>query len=712
MRDYLTTRRRPSFPRSLPLLRTLAGRLARPRLSRLLPPRLLPPFGIVFLLTAVTVVIFRRQIFDHWTFPWDFVGGYTASPAFVAASVGSGHLFSWSPFVASGFPVAVDPQAGMYFPGWWLLGSLEIPATLRVLTTVQVAHVLFGAIGVLALARARRLGWSLAALAALAYLFFGGFYGDSEHADIVRGLSYLPWLLWTLTPSTDVGHWPRLIALPPLAWLIVTGAYPGQSVSFAIVGVVYLSVALTVDAKHMWRRYRTSLLLAAVSCIAVAVAVVTPYLLAELAHELHRVYEPTASVRASESIAPLDMLGLYLNNFAWTPDGTITSWSVGIPVLVGLMGVNRDVLRRHAPLASAGVAALALAMTPKIGFVGRAMASLPPLFPSRFPASDYKAAIAVALVVLAAEGWGQLARHRGHMAWKGALAGCVLVVGAVLAPATYAQPTRELWLVVVVIVASVALVLVRLPWRALVSLLAILIVVDGVREINDYRYLGRISPWQTPSSELALYRTRDGFVHELPAHLAEAPTTRPARIPPWAPISREPTGTPPDASGWVAEGYHMTDYTGTIERARWEAEHNPNWSRLLLEPWHGYTFPCARVGCHGSVHLPSPSTWHPSTAVHTIAYGMEDIVYSVNVSQPVLMVENELAIHGWRADSSKARVVAAGIPLRAWRLSPGHYQFTASYHERGRLLQELMAFAALLACLGCALTLRRAARRK
>lgn len=687
--------------------RRLAGHLEHRQLSRLLQP-----FGIVLLLAAVTVVVFRREIFDHWTFPWDFVGGYTATPAFVAASIGSGHIFSWSPFVASGFPVAVDPQAGMYFPGWWLLGGLGIPATLRVLTVVQVAHVLFGATGVLALARARRMRWSLAAIAALAFLFFGGFYGDSEHADIVRGLSYLPWLLWSLTPSTDDGGWPRLIALPPLAWLIVTGAYPGQSVSFAIIGLVYLLVSLRVDSQCIWRRYRMSLLLAVASCIAVSVAVLAPYLLAELAHELHRVYEPTAPVRASESIAPLDMLGLYLNNFAWTPDGTITSWAIGVPVLIGLAGVNREVLRRQAPLAFVGVAALALAMTPKIGFVGRAMASVRPLFPSRFPASDYKAAVAVALVVLAAEGWGQLSRHRRRMAWKAVLAGCALIAGAALAPATYARPTQELWLVVVVIVAGVVLTLVRLPWRVLVGLLAILIIVDGVREINDYRYLGRISPWQTPPAELALYRTRDAFVHELLAHLAEAPATRPARVAPWAPISQVPTGTPPDASGWVAEGYHMTDYSGTIERVRWEAEHNPTWSRLLLEPWHGYTFLCARVGCHGSVHLPSPATWRPSTAVHTVAYGMEDVVYSVDVSQPVLMVENELAIHGWRANSSKVRVVAAGIPFRAWRLSPGDYQFTASYHERGRLLQELMTLAALLAWAVCAFTLRRATRRR
>ena len=65
----------------------------------------------------------------------------------------------------------------MYFPGWWLLGVLRVPATLRVLTTIQVAHVLFGSMGILALARARRLAWPWATVAAVAYIFSEDFTG-------------------------------------------------------------------------------------------------------------------------------------------------------------------------------------------------------------------------------------------------------------------------------------------------------------------------------------------------------------------------------------------------------------------------------------------------------------------------------------------------------------------------------------------------------
>ncbi|HEX4114940.1 MAG TPA: hypothetical protein VHY18_03605 [Solirubrobacteraceae bacterium] len=657
---------------------------------------------IVGLLAIVAVLVFWQQLFDHWTFPWDFVGAYTTTPPFVSASIGGGHFPVWSPYVASGFPVDVDPQAGLYFPGWWLLGGLGIPATLRVLTAVQVAHVLFGSVGVLALARVRRLGWSWAAVAAVAYLLFGGFYGEAEHSDIIRGFAYLPWLLWALTPPRGDGRWVRLAAVPLLAWLIASGAYPGQIISFGLTGFVYVGVTMWSAGWELWRRYWLALVLAALSAGAVVMAVLLPYLRAEQAHELYRVFEPTATVRAGESIAPRDLLGLYLNNFAWTYDGTVTSWAVGIPVLIGLFCVRIGTLRRQTPLAVCGAVALVLAMAPKIGVIGRAMVSIRPLFSSRFPAAEYKAVVAIAMVIVAADAWSQIATQRRRMFWRATLAVALVIIGALLAPSTYGPVTREMWLVIAVALAACGLVLVRMPPRLVAGLLIGLVIVDGVREAYDYRLLGRISPWRTTPAEAVPYRARDVAVRKLPMLLEQAPTTRPARVPPYAPLSTAPTGSDPDATGWIANGYHVIDYGGTIERVLWRAEHNPAWLSLLLAPWHGYTFPCTVVGCEsGAVHLPYSGTWHPGPGIQTTSYGEEHIVYSVNVSRPELLVENELAIRGWSTNSPHVASVDAGIPLRAWRLSPGRYTFVASFHEPDRWLQWValaLSLATLLAC--------------
>jgi len=339
-------------------------------------------------------------------------------------------------------------------------------------------------------------------------------------------------------------------------------------------------------------------------------------------------------------------------------------------------------------------------MTPKIGIVGRAMASVRPLFPSRFPASDYKAIVAVALIVLSADAWSRLSQGARTRSWRVALVGCLLVAGALFAPKTHALPTRALWLVLLVIAASMALALVRTPARVLVCLLVALVVVDGVREINDYRLLGTNSPWQVPPSALAFDIHRDGYVRELPKLLAATPRSRPARVP--AAATAEP-----NASGWVADAYHFADYDPTLERSLWQAEQSPAWTALLLDPWHGYTFSCATVGCSGPVHLPNPTRWRPSSAVQTVSYGTSRIVYSVNTTKPVLMVENELAIRGWHANTSRVRLVDAGIPLRAWRLSPGHYRFVASFQEPDRNLQYLILAVAIAAWAGCVFALRR-----
>lgn len=676
--------------------RTRSRRIAFPaRLSR----SGVAPLLAIALLGVLTAWVFRLQLFDQWTFPWDFLGGSSTTPAFVAATIGRGHPLAWSPFVASGFPVDVDPQAGVYFPLWWLLGALRVPLTLAVLTDVQVVHVFFGAIGVMLLARARRLPWTWATVAGVAYLFFGGFYGQAEHAGYFRGFAYLPWLLWALTPP-ERGRWMRLSALPPLAWLIATGAYPAQIISFGFAGVMYVIIAIRVDAPGTWRRHRLALALAIVASAAVCAAVLLPYLRAEHAGELVRVDQPTATVRAAYAISPLDLFGLYLNNFAWTFEGTLASWAIGIPVLVGLACVRRATLAAQAPLAACGALALALAMGPKIGPVGRAMVSVSFLFASRFPASDYKAVVALALILISVDAWSRIGN--GRRPWVAmAVAGCVLVGGILLVPHTYGQPTVAPWLALGVIAASGALALVRPSSRVLTGALVVLVVIDGVREINGYLLGGTASPWQETPAYAAFYRVGDGDVSELPARLAYAPTTRPARVPASKILQQ-------NNAGWLANAYHVNDYNPTLERALWQAELNPAWMRLLLEPWHAFVFPCAAVGCSsGGVHLPPPATWHVSPDVHTTSYGADEVTYSVDLPQPVLMVENELAIGGWHSNTDLVQSVKSDTPLRTWRLGAGAYEFVASFQEPGRPLQELAAALALAAWLACILVVGR-----
>jgi hypothetical protein len=569
------------------------------------------------LLLALTLWVFRLQLFDNWSFPWDFLGTYSTTPAFVADTIGRGNPVSWSPFVASGFPVDVDPQAGLYFPVWWILGALHAPLTLRALAAIQVAHVLFGAVGVLILARARRVAMPWATVAAVAYLFFGGFYGQAEHADIFRGFAYLPWLLWALTPPAGGGRWTRLAAVAPLAWMVVSGAYPGQTVSFGILGAVYLVVALLTGERSTWRRYRVALLLAILASAAVCVAVLLPYVRADQAGELYRTIEPTAAVRSMFAISPLDFFGLYLNNFAWTYEGTITTWAIGIPILVGLACARRETLRRQAPLLACGAAALTLGMTPKIGFIGRAMASVQPLFPSRFPAADYKAAVAIALIVLSADAWSTIAARpaRGKRQAAVALLCGALIAGALLMPSTHAQPTRELWLVIAVSVACGLIASIRLPRSALVVLLVALVVVDGMRAIGDYQLGGVVSPWKEPPTALAFYFQRNDSVRQLPERLAQTVHSLPRRPNPMPPAGWQTPITRPTTTRRSSARCGRPNKTHTGWRCCWR-HGTPTPFRARASAARAARSICRRRR-HGSPRQPSRACPMGSTASST-----------------------------------------------------------------------------------------------
>src|SRR5260370_6678933 len=101
-----------------------------------------PLLATAGLLALLTVSIFSRHLFLGYTFPWDFQGKFTASPPFIASTVGRGTWTEWTQLVGGGTSIAIDPQSGLYYPLWWVLGLVRIPLTMTTLIDVQVVHVL------------------------------------------------------------------------------------------------------------------------------------------------------------------------------------------------------------------------------------------------------------------------------------------------------------------------------------------------------------------------------------------------------------------------------------------------------------------------------------------------------------------------------------------------------------------------------------------
>ena len=654
------------------------------------------------LLAALTSTVFFPEIFFHWSFPWDFLGKYSASPAWVASTVGRGQWSEWIPFEAGGTSLAIDLQAGLYYPLWWLLGALHITPTLHVLTLIQIAHVWFGALGVLMLARARHLSWRWSLVAAVPFIFFGGFFGNAEHADYFRGFAYLPWLLYLLTlPRNGAAVWARTALLPFLFWALAAGAYPAQTVSFGIIALSYLSVEVIThrDMVACWR-HLLPLALGLIGSALVVFAIFLPYVHALSLGLLYRPNPVTLVGRASKSFHIVDLLGAYLNDFAWNQEGTGLAWAVGVPVIVGLAGIRRRDLHAQSPIVVAAVVALILGSAAQWPPVGELMLRLPLIFQSRFPDNDYKAMIGVGLVLLSSLGWRSMLESHRQGRWVAPAAGAsVLVVGVFVAPHTtsfVATPVPALTILMALAVLGVAWAAPRLRELTLIGLLLLLILIDGGRMLAGWpQYPDGTRPWGTPPANLTAAGAiaRDAGARRLPELLANPPARRPAR--PALPVFSG--GYNGDTNGYFGLAYELGDDAGAVYEARWRAQTDPTLHMLMLLPWTAWTFPCTEVRCNGSsVALPPVVDWKPDPRVTTIRFATSSITYVVDLSRPVIMVENELDIAGWSADYSGVQRVNVGGVLRGWRLPAGHYTFVASFRQPERALQELAAGGALL----------------
>jgi hypothetical protein len=673
-----------------------------------LPLRINPAICLLFL-ALLTAAVFWRHLFQGFTFPWDFTAT-SRWAVFITSTVGSGNFSEWVPFVGGGLPLAECAVCGLYSPLWWAVGALHIPATVGIQTSIQVLHVLIGAWGVFVLARNNRVQAPWALVAATGFVFFGGLYGNASHDVILRGHAYAPWVLWTLTLPPEGGRWRRIAALPLLVWVVATVGYPGQAVAFLLVGAVYLAVQVRLRPGR-FREAGRLLLPSAVGSLAVLAAAYLPYLVADRGGELFRPYPPDAQERAIWSLDLVDLFsGVYLNPFAWDRvPATITAWAVGVVTLIGVCCAGRRNLARFAPLTAAGCVAVALAALPAWLPAGRVLASIPFLFPSRLPASDYKAMAAIALLILGATGWQRIAqRHRPG--WAPAVAGLALIAGAFLSPQSRSVAPTKLPLLIALVVAGCLLLAYtrrRLPVGAVLGAVLALTVVEGARIVSDMEILPGQKAWSLAADRFPQRELHDRQAVRLRAQLKDPTTTRPARALPLSPDV--PGGTAEDSIGYLGTEYRLGDYGGTITMARHRIAEDARLTDLMLRPWTAWVLPCGRTDCTGkTIALPPDLEQMESDRIRTKFYGISSIGYLVDLGEPSLVVENEIPARGWSADRAGIRQVEVAGAMRGWVVPAGRYEFTARYVQPERPIQLLLAGIALASVAATGLLYRRA----
>jgi hypothetical protein len=124
--------------------------------------------------------------------------------------IGQGAWPIWDPLVAFGQPLLADPSLQLLYPPTWL-NLLVMPWTYY--TVFVVSHLLFGAIGVHALARIRGIAGGGAFVAAVLWTLSGPTLSLVNLYHHFAGATWIPWVLFTAERAFRSRRWPDAVWL-------------------------------------------------------------------------------------------------------------------------------------------------------------------------------------------------------------------------------------------------------------------------------------------------------------------------------------------------------------------------------------------------------------------------------------------------------------------------------------------------------------------
>jgi len=571
----------------------------------------------------------------------------------------------------------------------------------------QCLHVLAGALGMVWLARVRGFTWMAATLAGLAYQFFGGFFCNAEHVDIVRGYALLPALLAALTLA-DERAWrrpaPRFWSIPFFVLCVATGAYPGQVPPVLAAAALYLGAQVLDGERSGWpaRAVQAGAYLAMLGLgLLLAAPNLGPAWL--LRGEIDR---SLGSANADGMHARHLFTTLFGYQHPLLPaDISMRSFFVTLPVLVGLFFVAWPALRRQRALVAVMLAAAA--MIPAGILYGLVVRLAPPFGYSRFPIADYRALLAVPAILLGVLGLERLVRPEEPLRWSYAFRGTALL--AFLAAAAGSLGWRALPraqvrdLALLLGALAVLLAVARLRKLPASGRLAVLALVGLVMVLDGGRMHSLVTiTWKAPPGARSFEAAR----RELQASVRAERTARPGRVTGGFVFTRRGL---PNLDGYlhgrfVADDFAVSEHLRAVMAARADPAiasylYAPAQPRLVMD---GPGLAATQVASSGG----APA----AGAVVPHRFAAERVSYDVNAPGERILVENEPAFAGWRgfarcedpAGQVELRPVPELWPLRAWRVPPGQYRFCAAYRLPGLRACLVLAGLALLAWLGAA----------
>jgi len=629
--------------------------------------------GCLLVLVIQNLLIFWQHYIGTASFNNDFISIYYPMTAFWTTLVRHGVFPEWMPFENMGFPFVLTMQSGIFYPPLWLFTlSEQLPYTLHAAAIVQALHVGFGAIGCWLYARLLGRSHGAALFAAMAFQFFGGFYSNSEHVDIVRAFAYIPWLFWAvqLLPTQTTAN-GRNLCTPLILWFFITGAYQANVISHFFLLVIFVVLSFCASySQHSNRDKVIKIYLQVSGLILLGILLSSICLFPTLALKTSLLRgEVWTGMTMSwpwnfwdSLVMPSDAEGLYVMK-------SMVSAFITVPVFCLLFFISRDSLKQHRVWVC--VIVISFVMGGGVSHVIRSwlVSALPPLGYSRFPSSDYRGLLAFGLILLAAgilddyqqqKINGKITRIMVYISWL-----AVMYISG-----NYIATETSEWFIVIglsILVFATLRAMDHQRTKAVWILIAL--------ELFSGMYFLRqtSTTWRFDVASDAFYQEVN---HESPRSVLD--------------IIEHPTDLRPACTtsnfyldSW--KGYLLGKYVCESHDSKTKPREIINASPVIdsymRQAWGARVMTQEQLAsCDPQKNISENIVTAP---VHSLSVGLQKNVYQVNAPENFCFVENELIFPGWFGTIGDTQTPVQAQTycgaLRSWCLPKGDYQFTESY---------------------------------
>ena len=227
----------------------------------------------ILVLTALVAWYYWRALGPSASIQFDTANIHYPVQKYVAERLTRSLFPFWTPYIDCGYPLAANPQAGVWYPLNWPFLAFGI--TPRSLEGELALHAWIACVGAyFFIARlARRRAASLAG--AMAYGFSGFFASQSGRLDLFQAAAWFPWLLLFYRRALRA-RGPQDLALGALAGglMLSTGSLAGAE--FAFVGLGLYAGSVAWGRRSQWKRCMLPALAIAAGALPIAAAALVP----------------------------------------------------------------------------------------------------------------------------------------------------------------------------------------------------------------------------------------------------------------------------------------------------------------------------------------------------------------------------------------------------------------------------------------------------